>query len=65
MLAVPAVAPPVTTPVAEPTVAVAVVPLVHVPAPVASVNVVVDPEQTLFVPLITRGVGFTVTVATV
>ena len=53
---------PVTTPVAL-TVAVPV--LVHVPLPVASVRLVVDPAQTLSVPVMTAGCGFTVTVATV
>ena len=52
---------PVTTPVVEPIVAIVVVPLVHVPPVVASVNVVVSPWQTLAVPDIPAGLAFTVT----
>jgi hypothetical protein len=60
MLDVPP-ATPVTTPVVDTTVAIVVVPLVQVPPLVASVNVVVSPWQTLVVPLMAVGSGFTVT----
>ena len=60
MAEVPA-ATPLTRPVVETTVATVVVPLVHVPALVASLSVVVKPAQTLVVPVITAGKGFTVT----
>ena len=55
---------PVTIPVVEPIVPTAAVLLLHVPAE-ASVSVVVLPTQTVFVPLIEPGNGFTVTTATV
>ena len=42
-------------------VAMVVVPLVHVPPPVASLKVVARPAQTLAVPVIDDGKGFTVT----
>lgn len=51
---------PVTTPVAEPTVASNVLLLVHTPPEVASDNVVDDPTQTLLAPLIALGFVFTV-----
>ncbi len=51
---------PVTIPV-DPTVAVAVVPLVQVPPVVISLSVVVAPVHTVSVPLIAAGVLFTVT----
>jgi hypothetical protein len=60
--AVPA-AMPDTTPVAEPTVAMPVALLLHVPAPLASASVVDDSAQTLVVPVIAAGSGFTATVA--
>jgi len=46
---------PVTMPVAGPTVAVAVLLLAHVPPVVASASVVVDPAQTVAVPVIAAG----------
>ena len=55
---------PVTIPVVDPTVAVPVALLLHVPV-LASVNVVVNPTHTDRVPLITPGNGFTVTTDTV
>jgi hypothetical protein len=61
MVAVPA-ATPVTIPV-EPTVAIVVLLLLHVPALVASAKPVVNPVHTTFVPVIAAGNGFTVTVA--
>jgi len=63
MSAVPAET-PVTTPVPETTVATPVAPLLQVPA-MALVSVVVAPTQTVRVPLIVPGNGFTVTTATV
>ena len=45
----------VTMPVSEPTVATAVLLLLHVPPAVVSVNVVVDPAQTLVDPEIAAG----------
>ena len=51
---------PVTIPVEEPTVAIPVLPLVHVPPLVASLKVVVKPAQTDAVPVIDDGNGFTV-----
>ena len=61
MVAVPA-ATPVTIPVTEPTVALAVLLLVHVPPVVTSVNVVVVPVHTFSVPVIgLTDVGVTVT----
>ena len=58
-----ATTPPVTTPVDSPTVAIPVALLLHVPPPVPSVSVVVNPEHTVRVPLIAVGNGFTVTMA--
>jgi len=52
---------PVTTPPAV-IVATAGVALLHVPPPVASLNVVVDPSHTFNVPVIAAGIGLTVTV---
>ena len=52
---------PVTTPVEGLTVAIVEVLLVHVPLPVASLNVVVKPTQTVSVPVIDAGNGLTVT----
>ena len=61
IIAVPAdtpVTPPVALTVAEPV-------LLHVPLPVASVKLVVEPTQTLSVPVIAAGAGFTVTTVVV
>ena len=52
---------PVTTPVEGPIVAIAVVLLLQVPPPVASLKVVVKPAQTLVFPVIGDGSGLTVT----
>ena len=60
MVAVPAVT-PLTTP-AEPTVATLAAEVIHVPPAGAEVNVVVEPPQTVAVPVITSGNGVTVTV---
>lgn len=57
------VATPVTTPEEEPTVAIPVLPLVHVPPDEVLLNVVVDPTHTFVVPVMVAGNGFTVTVA--
>ena len=62
MVAVPADMPD-TAPEGEPTVAIAVLLLLHVPPVVASPSVVVAPAQTLVVPVIAAGAGLTVTVA--
>ena len=51
---------PVTTPEPLPTVAIVVLLLVHVPPPVASLNVVVKPTHTDVIPVIVAGRGFTV-----
>ena len=59
-----ATVPPVTTPVVNPTVAIPVALLLHVPPP-ASDKVVVNPEQTLRLPSIAVGNGLTVTTAVV
>ena len=61
---VPAVT-PVTTPELATTEATPTLPLAHVPGPDASPSVVVSPVQTLVVPVITAGNGFTVTTDTV
>ena len=53
---------PVTIPVAEPTVATAVLPLNHVPPPVGSNKDVVLPTQTVGIPMMAVGGGVTVTV---
>ena len=57
--------PPVTIPVDEPTVAIPVALLLHVPPVVASVKAVVSPEHTFIVPVIDAGNGFMVTIAVV
>ena len=62
---VAATTPPVTTPVKDPMLAVPVELLLHVPPAVASVNVVVSPEQTLRVPSIAVGNGLTVTIVVI
>lgn len=51
---------PVTTPLDEPTVACAVLLLVHVPPAILLLNVVVWPTHTVGVPVITDGAAFTV-----
>ena len=51
---------PVTMPVEDPTVAIPVLPLAHVPPP-ASLKVVVNPTQTVAVPEMEDGNGYTVT----
>ena len=53
---------PVTTPDPDPTVAIPVLPLVHVPPAGVEFNVVVVPEQTVAVPVIAVGAVLTVTV---
>jgi len=53
---------PVTMP-AVPIVATVVLPLLHTPPVVRSLNVVVAPGHTLSVPVMINGKGFTVTVA--
>ena len=62
MTAVPADTPP-TTPVAAPTVAMPVLPLLHTPPPVASLSVVVCPTHTFIVPVMAAGAAIIVTVA--
>jgi hypothetical protein len=53
---------PVTIPVADPTVATAVLLLLHVPPPLAgSVSVEIRPTQTLVFPVIVVGGALTVT----
>ena len=59
IFAVPA-ATPDTTPVVEFTVAVPVAPLVHIPPVGEQLNVVVDPVQTVRVPVIAPGAAVTV-----
>ena len=54
---------PVITPVVSPAVATAVLLLLHVPPPGVSNKLEVKPEQTVFVPVIAAGNGFTVTIA--
>ena len=51
---------PVTTPVDEPTVVSAVLLLLHVPPPVASLKVAELPTQTTPAPVIAAGAGLTV-----
>lgn len=63
ILALP-VAIPLTTPVEEPTVATDVVPLLHVPPPVALLRVVEPPTHSSAVPVFAPGAALTVTVAT-
>lgn len=53
---------PVTTPVEDPTVAIAVFALVHVPPATGSLNVVVLPIHVLFTPVMPGGGGTTVTI---
>ena len=60
MFAVP-VAMPDTIPVVDPMVAIDVFPLLQVPPDSALLSVLVDPRQTLVVPVIGDGVGLTVT----
>jgi hypothetical protein len=48
---------PVTTPLEEPTVAVALLLLAHVPPDVASLRVIVEPSQTVDEPAIAVGTG--------
>ena len=55
--------PPVTIPVVDPTVAIPVAPLVHVPPRGVSLNVVVKPAHTVSVPEIAPGKELTVTIA--
>jgi len=59
MVAVPAATPP-TTPL-EFTVATAALLLLHTPPDVASLSVVVRPEQTVSVPVMDAGVGVSTT----
>lgn len=59
---------PGVTPVTRPvllTVATAGVPLLHVPPEVASLNGVVSPTQTVALPVMADGLGFTVTITDV
>jgi hypothetical protein len=56
IVSTPAVAPPVTTPLDDPTVASVVLLLLHEPPVVASVRVIADPVHTLFAPAIATGV---------
>jgi hypothetical protein len=62
IVAVPAIAPPVTTPEAEPTVATAELLVLQVPFAVASLNVVVKPTQTVAAPDMATGGAMTVIV---
>jgi len=55
---------PVTTPVADPTIAIVVLLLLHVPPP-ASLSVVVAPEHTVSVPSIAVGKGSMVSTAVI
>ena len=64
MVTVPALT-PVTTPVPATTVAMLVLPLLHVPPVVADVRLVVLPAHNTSVPPIAAGVADTVTVDTV
>jgi hypothetical protein len=59
-----ATVPPVTIPVVKPTVAMPVALLLHVPPP-ASDKVIVKPEQTVSVPSMAVGNGYTVTTAVI
>lgn len=61
MLVAPA-ATPLTTPVDEPTVAMAVIALLHAPPPTASVSDIESPAHTADTPLIAMGDTLTVTV---
>ena len=60
---VTATAPPVTIPDPNPTVATAVLLLLHVPPPGVSNKLVVNPAQTVSVPVMAFGNGSTVTTA--
>ena len=51
---------PVITPVVDPAVASRVLLLLHVPPPVRSLRVIVDPTQTRVDPVIATGSGLTV-----
>jgi len=62
MLAVPGLT-PVITPVVIPTVAIPVLPLLHVPPIVALLKVVVCPTQTTGLPELVASAAFTVTTA--
>ena len=62
MMLVPGVVPPVTMPDPRPTVAVAVVPLSHVPPEGVPVSVVVAPSHTASGPEIATGSGLTDTI---
>ena len=50
---------PVTTPVVDPTLAIAGVLLVHVPPLVVLLNVIVEPVHTLLAPVMAAGEGLT------
>ncbi len=54
---------PVTTPVDEPTVAIASLLLNHVPPDVVFESVAVDPTHAFIVPVVAAGLGFTVIVS--
>jgi len=56
---------PVTTPLPDPTIAIAGFPLLHKPPGVASVSSAVNPAHTSAVPPIEAGNGFTVTIVVV
>jgi hypothetical protein len=62
MLAVPGLT-PVTRPVVIPTVAIPVLPLLHVPPVVALLSVVVCPTQTTGLPELVASAAFTVSTA--
>ena len=62
VIVVAPLATPVTMPVSESTEAMEALLVVHVPPPVRSLNVVVSAIQTLLLPNIVVGIGFTVTV---
>ena len=56
---------PVIIPVNDPAVAIDGLPLLHTPPPIESVSVVEAPVHTAAIPVITDGLGFTVTGAVV
>jgi hypothetical protein len=56
---------PVTTPVEDPTVAIAVLLLLQVPPEIASLRAVVRPEHTTVLPVIAAGREFTDTLVVV
>ena len=56
---------PVTTPLPDPIVAIVVALLVHEPPAEPSVKFVVNPAQTLSVPVIAEGNGLTVAIAVI